>query len=60
MTEWPRWFGQNFPFLKCSPAIVRLHGLLQCRQVVEVELIRCFVVKRGVRPALVVKRKVFL
>ena len=58
--KWLRLIGQNFPFLKCSPAVVRLHGLSQCRQVVEVELIRRFVVKRRVRPALVVKRHVFL
>ncbi len=52
--------GQNFPFLKCSPAVFCLHGLPQCRQVVEVALIRRFVVKRRVRSLLVGERDVLL
>ena len=58
--RWLRLIGQNAPFLKCSPAVVRLHGLSQCGQVVEVELIRRLVVKRRVRSPLVVEREVLL
>ena len=58
--RWLRLIGQNVPFLKCSPVVVRLHGLSQCGQVVEVELIRRFVVKRRVRSLLVVKREILL
>ena len=57
---WPRLIGQNVPFLQCSPAVLRLHGLSQCRHTGEVALIRRCVVTRRVRPALVVKRHVFL
>jgi len=58
--RWLRLIGQNVPFLKCSPAVFRLHSLSQCGQVVEVELIRRVPVKRPVWPALVVERHVSL
>jgi hypothetical protein len=58
--RWPRLFGQKFRFQKCSPAVVCLHCLGQCRQVVEVDLIWCFVVKCRVWSSLVVERKVFV
>ena len=56
--RWPRLFGQNVPFLKWSPAVVCLRCLGQCRQIVEVDLIWCFVGKCRVRSSLVVERNV--
>ena len=47
-------------FLTCSPALVCLHSLAPCGQVVEGALSRCVVVTRRVRPARVVKRHVCL
>jgi len=58
--RWLRLIGQNVPFLKCSPAVVCLHGLSQCGQVVEVELIRRLVVKRRVWSLLVIECEVLL
>jgi len=58
--KWPRLFGQKFRLHKYSPAVVCLRCLRQCRQVVEVDLIWCFVGKCRVRSSLVVERKVFV
>ena len=58
--RWLRLIGQNVPILQCSPAVVRLHSVSQCGQVVEVELIRRLVVKRRVRSLLVEKHKILL
>ena len=58
--RWPRLFGQHVPFRKWSPAVVCLRWLGQCRQVVEGDLIWCFVGKCRVRSSLVVEREVFV
>jgi hypothetical protein len=52
--------GQKFHLFKCSLAVYCLRCFWQCRQVVEVELIGCLVVKRRVRSELIVTNKVIL
>jgi hypothetical protein len=58
--KWLRLFGQNIAFLKCSLAVYCLRCFWQHGQVVAVELIRCLVVKRRMRPKLVVEREILL
>ena len=50
-------FGQKFRHYKWGLAVVCLCCLGQCRQVVEVDLIWCFVGKCRVRSSLVVECK---
>ena len=56
--KWLRLIGQKFRLHKCSPAVVCLCCLGQCGQILEVELIRRFVIQCRVRSSLVVERKV--